>query len=606
MTSEKPLFELLDKAISIRRAGQNALAEKTFRKLVRKAGQRHGLHYRLGLRALQNGMREWAYAHFTQAVELAPTVSRYSIGLSNLFVRDGKHEQALAAIDKFLSNEENDPQALEHRGILLCQVGRLSDAVNAFNRALESEPDAASIHNNLGAALRGLGRFDDALAAFDRSLSINMEDADVHFNRGLVLRHLDRDAEALASFDRSLDLRPDHVEVLLQKGILLEDLNRLNDAAAVLQQARKLAPDYGWLALVEARLNNRLKADPQHVLATLASINLPGPLDAERHFEMGICYDRLQDSERAFEHFSMANRIQSVQPENKRFDKTAILARIRRLKEVFSPEWVADWSPGPETQQPAPVFMVGFPRSGTTLLDQILSGHPSIGVIEEQPILEQVLDKLERLGRTDPATWASLPTDQIVDLRHEYLSARARYADGGEADTLWVDKMPLRSVEIGLVHRLFPESCILFVVRHPCDVVLSCVMQNFELNDAMVNFWSLEDAAGLYDEVMVLWTQYEAVLPLRVHYVRYEDVVDDKEKQAREVLSFLGLEWHDSVLAHTETAKAKRIQTPSYRQVTQPIYRHARFRWLRYRDKLQPAMARLAPHIERFGYLESE
>lgn len=599
---EKALFRMLDKASSIRNSGDIAQAERTFRKLMRKVGDKHELHYQLGLRALHNGVPQWAYEQISHAVELAPDVADYGMGLAKMLIRSGKHQQALIATEQVISRHPRHPQALENRAMILCEEGRLSDAVDAFSYALEVNPDSAGMHNNQGVSLRTLGRFEEALSAFDRSLELKPIEADVHFNRGLVLRHLGRDDDALASFDRALELRPEHVECLLQKALLLEEHSRLEEAEQCFLEARQLDPRHGWLTLAYARLRNRLKEDPGVVLKLLEGIDLPAPLNAERHLEMGLCYDRLQDGENAFAHFSKGKQIQSQLPANRSYDKRRILDQIRRLREVFLPEWIEGWTDFPLPSGAAPVFILGFPRSGTTLLDRILSGHPQVQVIEEQPILEHVFERLDRMGRKDPDSWSNIAAEQIVELRDEYLAARARYSDGAETGSIWIDKMPLRSIDAGLVYRLFPDARFIFALRHPCDVVLSCLMQNLELNDAMINFCDLGDAANLYDEVMSLWEQYERLLPLRVHYIRYEDVVEDTEKQARDVISFLGLDWHDSVLDHTKTARTKRILTPSYTQVTQPIYRDAKYRWLRYRRELAPVLSRLKTHAERFGY----
>ena len=170
---------------------------------------------------------------------------------------------------------------------------------------------------------------------------------------------------------------------------------------------------------------------------------------------------------------------------------------------------------------------------------------------------------------------------------------------------LVVDKLPLNTIKAGLIHRIFPQARFLFVQRHPCDCVLSCFMQNFKLNDAMVNFLDLADAAQVYDEVMTLWQQYQAVLPLRVHTVRYETLVEAFEETVTPILDFLGVGWDDGVQNYGETALRRgKIDTPSYDQVTQPLYTRARGRWKRYRNHLQPVLPLLLPWARHFGYGE--
>ncbi len=165
----------------------------------------------------------------------------------------------------------------------------------------------------------------------------------------------------------------------------------------------------------------------------------------------------------------------------------------------------------------------------------------------------------------------------------------------------------MNTINVGLILRVFPAARFIVAVRHPCDVCLSCFMHDFRLNGGTANFFSLQDAARLYRKVMDLWRQFVRVLPHPYHIVRYEDLIDDFEGETRRLLRFLDLPWNDAVLAHVEQAKRRRwISTPSYSQVTEPIYRRARYRWRRYADFLAPVMDVLKPHIEAFGYQQGE
>ena len=163
--------------------------------------------------------------------------------------------------------------------------------------------------------------------------------------------------------------------------------------------------------------------------------------------------------------------------------------------------------------------------------------------------------------------------------------------------------MPLNIAHAGLIHRLFPEAKFILALRDPRDCVLSCFMQTFLPNDAMANFLTLEDAAKFYDFVMDLWKQYEGMLPLTVHRVRYEDVVSNFDESVRSLLQFLGLPWDDAVSHYQDTAmKREQIRTPSYHQVVQPIYKRASGRWLNYRIQIQPVLGILEPWAKQFGY----
>ena len=169
-----------------------------------------------------------------------------------------------------------------------------------------------------------------------------------------------------------------------------------------------------------------------------------------------------------------------------------------------------------------------------------------------------------------------------------------------------VDKMPLNTVDAGLIARLFPKAKVLLALRHPCDVVLSGFMQAFKPNPAMVQFETLKSSALFYAAVMDLWRQYEPVLPLSVHRVRYEDLIADFEGETRRMLAFLGVAWDDAVLAYAERAKGKAIATPSYHQVTQPIYTRSVGRWRNYHAAFADVLPILEPWLKAFGYQDGD
>ena len=290
----------------------------------------------------------------------------------------------------------------------------------------------------------------------------------------------------------------------------------------------------------------------------------------------------------------------------KQVDGRGYLARIDVLTKRFTSDWVAGWRNlesrgGP----PGLVFLVGFPRSGTTLLDTILRSHDDIAVVEEMPTVHLMRRALDRLPGGHPDGLAELGPAHLEALRQVYFTELDKHLEPEGRPAVVVDKLPLNLVEAGLIYRIFPQARFLFVQRHPCDCVLSCFMQDFKINDAMVNFLDLEDAARLYDKVMTLWQKYLAVLPLQVHTVRYESLIEAFEETLAPLLDFLGVEWDDGVRNYAETASRRdRIDTPSYYQVTQPLHTRARDRWERYSKNMQPVLPTLLPWARRLGYGE--
>ena len=274
---------------------------------------------------------------------------------------------------------------------------------------------------------------------------------------------------------------------------------------------------------------------------------------------------------------------------------------------MLNPDWVrscTELSDGPHGEKLA--FLVGFPRSGTTLLDQILDSHPAIQVMEEKQVLAELIPKATTSLDQYPTALANLDDAQAQALRDAYFEGVAQHLELND-DMLLVDKMPLSICQMALITRLFPKAKVILAMRHPCDAVLSNFMQQFAINEAMANFFNLPDAVHCYAQVMGLWRKSIDLLPVPYHTLKYESLVDDFEREVRALLEFLELDWDDAVLDYGSHAMSKSvINTPSYQDVTQPINKRARYRWRRYEDKLAPLMDDLAPFIEAFGYASND
>jgi hypothetical protein len=245
------------------------------------------------------------------------------------------------------------------------------------------------------------------------------------------------------------------------------------------------------------------------------------------------------------------------------------------------------------------VFVVGFPRSGTTLLDQMLDAHPALQVYEEKPLLDAVAAKLEqRPGGLRKALENFNAADAAL-LRKLYFDTAAQFAP---RTGVLVDKNPLNIARLQLIQQVFPKAKIILALRHPCDVVLSCFMQNFRFTEATRGFWTLQDTAQLYDQILTLWQAQRQRLQPEVLEIRYENLIQDLEGHARQLCAFLGLDWQPKMLDYAAHAQTRRISTPSYAQVVQPIYQGAKDRWRNYQAQFAPIMAQLQPHIDALGY----
>ncbi|MDF1724268.1 MAG: sulfotransferase [Alcanivorax sp.] len=334
---------------------------------------------------------------------------------------------------------------------------------------------------------------------------------------------------------------------------------------------------------------------------------------------VGKALDTEGSYEAAFTAFKKANDILA---KGQNIAENPLRRRIEVYRALYNKEWVAEWNEYPADEEP--VFLVGFPRSGTTLLEQVLDAHKDIQTLEEPPTMAGVMRELapwlNAMALKDGAMSASqnwkqqwlagfrymsrLSESQINLLRNTYFQVVDERLQRVGRKRL-IDKMPLNSVEIGLILRLFPNAKFIVAVRHPCDSVLSGYMQPFQINESMANFVNLEAGATLYKNVMHLLWQYEEVFGLggRIHTIRYEDIVADLEGEASKLLAFLGLKWDESVLSFDQHARQRKtLATPSYHGVTQQIYRSSVERWRHYSQWLEPVLPHFREAAERYGY----
>jgi len=560
------------------------------------------------------GDLEQAVTCYRAALALAPDYADAHSNLTHSLQVLGRLDEARAHGEQALRLQPDHADAHNNLGIVLKELGNLDAAMACYRRALKIRPDYASAYNNLGVALKELHRFDEALVCYQRALTISPDYVDARNNLGNCLKELGRLDEALECYRQVLALRPDFGGVYANLCEMYEKDNRLDELRACLAQAPASALDLPTMILVRARLCRRDQrlAEGRDLLRGIV-VGLEErhlPLAVSAYAELGDLCDRLGQIDEAFASFVTSNRLAQRLYAQVGVSNQAYLEQLKQVEQWFTPEWTATWTPiridEDAEQRPSPVFLVGFPRSGTTLLDTILRSHPAVAVVEEKPQLLQVEQALRDFDGGYPQALATLSAADMRSLRSRYFQALEAQLSVVERDRpVIVDKLPLNMVNVGLNQRLFPGAPIILALRHPCDCVLSCFNHNFRPNPAMANFLSLADSADFYDRVMRLWVRYEQALPLCVYRSRYEDLVADFETSVRALLDFLDLPWDDAVTRYAETARRRgRINTPSYHQVVQPIYRSASGRWENYRAQMAPVLPVLLPWARQWGYVD--
>jgi tetratricopeptide (TPR) repeat protein len=526
----------------------------------------------------------------------------------SLSLAAGRPSHALAALETLLRQRPQDGEALHLLGSACFQLGRWPEAVTAYRAARRSGRTTPDLLNNLALALKETGDVEGAVLAYREALDLNPADPAVHNNLGTALNRLHDHAGAIAAYRRALELEPGNADVWANLATICEHANMEEETEQAVARGLEADPQHENLHLLAARCARR-RGDFAGAAAGLERRRAATPpVSAGIHrvmeYELGRCYDLLGDYDRAFRHYTEANRMTAMLWPDLRAGADAFLEDLRDRLVASTPAMLRTWPASPPEQRRSPVFLVSFPRSGTTLMDTILGAHPGVAVLEEEPPLDLLVnERLRALPEGYPRCVAGLSSAAIVELRAAYWRAVDDILGDSATDLMVVDKNPFYSTHAGLIQLLFPGAKFIFALRHPCDVVLSCFMQAFGRNPALENFRDLTTAALAYQRVMDLWLCYRENLDLTVHDLRYESLVADKDREIRALLDFLGLEWQDAMQDHTQHAKKRgRIYTPSYHQVIQPIYSASVDRWKLYARHYGPALETLRPYVERFGY----
>jgi tetratricopeptide (TPR) repeat protein len=409
---------------------------------------------------------------------------------------------------------------------------------------------------------------------------------------------------AITAYEKSLSLEI-RFETLANLADMYERHNRLEAAFETAKQGLALQPDSSHLHLVMARCERRQKRYSQCINRLTSALTAPGSDNNRQliHFELGKAYDFLKQSDEAYQHFCASGALQQQIWQKQNKEPYNFYQEMVTVTPKMTPAWLASWSPVTISDAfDDPIFLIGFPRSGTTLLDQILDSHSALQLMEEKPPLTVIKNLVNILPNHYPDALVTINTEQVHTFRQRYFAEVDR-AIKREPEKKLIDKLPLNIVNIPLIYRLFPKAKFILAIRHPCDVCLSCFMQSFELNSAMSNFTSLEKTVDLYVIVMNLWNICQKIFPIPVHINRYEDLVNNFERETTKILNFLALDWEAQIKNYSEHAKQRHINTPSYSQASEPIYHHAQYRWYRYQKQLAPFLPVLQPFIERYGYL---
>ena len=563
-------------------------AASSYRRAVAIRPDYFEAHFNLGNALLLQGQLKDAIDSYRRALEIRPDYIDAHARLGHALVASGLSGDAASHFQRVLAARPDDAQSHNSLGIAYRSLGRMTDAEGCYRRALAIHPGYTEALTNLGNALGAQGRYAEAESSYRQALALNDAYAETHFNLGNVLRDQNRQPEAEQSYRRALHIAPRHLKALNNLGLCLKRQGRLEQARECFETAIAIQPDFVQSHCNLAPLKTYTADDDhlgvfesqQHQLPTL-----PKTGRASYWFALGKMREDVGRYDDAFAAYAEGNRHQH---ELFPHDEAHEVALMERLQSVFSTALFAS-RPKPTYADKAPIFIVGMPRSGTSLIEQILSTcsgvHGAGELTDLNDVVHSIVRQKEGGAIAYPDIVSSLPVDEFRDLGQTYLERIWRHAPNAARIT---DKMPANFLHIGMIHLMLPHAKIIHAMRDPMDSCFSCYSRLFAGNN--LDFaYRLDTVGRYYVRYIRLMRHWHRVLPPgTVLDVHYEDMVTDTEGQARRLLAYLDLPWDENCLAFHRNERV--VRTASVAQVRKPIYRSSVARWKHFEAHLNPLL----------------
>jgi hypothetical protein len=526
------------------------------------------------------------------------TIINSLINQSFKLLKQNNYEQAQIYFKKIISINPDIYEIHNNLGLIDFKFGNYDDAIKSFEKSININNKFSEGFGNLGVVYSKINKFEKAIECYEKAIKLDPKNYIFYYNLGNIFKYSDvRKSEKY--FKKTIELKPDLFSAYNNLFNLYDNTNDNSRFLLLLDIAKANNFNNIYLnffqGIYEFKVKNYLKA-----IKILKNLKLEVN-DYKRLIKknelLAKSYDFTNNFDLAFDHFKLMNEYSSKAYNN--FDKSKYLKTLDNRIKYFNKSNFNKWKLVTlKNREIDPTFLIGFPRSGTTLLDKILSSHDHIEVIEEKPIVENFVKFLHKKINSNLSNLENINDTQFHEIRKNYIDNKVKFLKN--KNLLTIDKLPLNIVYVGEIIRFFPNAKFIFAVRNPYDCVLSCYMQNFYLNDAMSNFLNIQDAAKLYDRVMRLWIQYRSNLKIDYHIVKYEDVVFNFDKTILNLFNFLNLEWTEKVKKFYKNNSI--VNTPSYNQVNLPLYTRSIDRYKKYFEKFSKVKTLLDRWSREFGY----
>ena len=512
-------------------------------------------------------------------------------------IAKGDYKKSIDKLNIILSLDNNNIEAMYLLAVSQEKLNDYKNAIKTYKNLIAIQKNY-NFYDNIGKIYLKLNEFKTARKYFSNSLRINPKNADIHNTLGIAFAMENMENLAVKHFLNASEINQDFLDPIYNLLEMYEKTNKFNALKNLVKQKIKLFPFDHIILYYQTYLfekNNKFN----QALNTLrkidfSKINLEWEVKAK--YRIADIYHKAQNYSEAFNYYNYANKIILKNINADKFTNNIFLKEVNKCIKYSA-------SPSPlnysfEVKFPFNIcFHIGFPRSGTTLIDAVLNSHSRTEVMEEIPIVDTICQKLN-LNDFDSITSKDQKQAKLL-----YQNIVRQNIGTNFHKKIIIDKLPLNLIRIKFLHNLFPNAKFIMSVRHPLDCVLSCFTQNFLLNSAMINFLDLERTAILYDKVMQIWQNSGKLINLNVHIIRYEDLISDFDNETQKMLTFLGIKWEENIKNYKKLLiKKERIRTPSYSQVIQPIYFSSINKWKKYEKELSSIQPIVQKWITYFNY----
>lgn len=535
----------------------------------------------------QAGRRQEAEALYRQVLGQQPSHAAALHFLGLLLHQTGRSEEGLELIEQSVTLQPRNADFLNNMGTVMRDLGRVAAAVDFFRGAVDIKPDQLAARDNLGSSLKQLGQFDVAEEIFRGTIGRNPFHVRARIGLAETLQEAGRLDEAIKLFRESLSIRPKDAELLYGLGVAMMEKGKLDEAADLARQAVAVVPGMAkaWLLLTQVKRQTERDKELAGMEAEHAKAPQGSLARMQLSFGLGKVNDDLKDYGRAFDYFAEGN---AIRRQGIDYDPVRTRGEFEAMKAAFDKTFFEKHRTS-DISDDTPIFVVGMPRSGTTLVEQIIASHPQVYGAGELNILKTAVGKQFPMSMPGgfPGGIADMPDKAFAEAGQAYLDMLHSRYPGYRHVT---DKMPGNFMLVGFLHMMLPKAKIVHCARDAAATCLSIFKVHFRGDSHRYGYdlGELADFHNLYTDIMAHWHK---VLPGVVHDVRYEDFVADQEGQTRALTAYLGLPWDDKVLSFHETDRP--VRTASAAQVRQPMYQGSVDLWKRYGDRLKPLLDKL-------------